>query len=431
MTGNGGGNLGATLVEKLIAMGADRSCVRAGEIVSVSVDRLLINDYVGDLIFSTLEELGCKKIVAPENVYLVIDHNVPSFSVAAADKMVRFKEKADQYGITHMTELGKHGIGHQLMVEKFVRPLEIAVGTDSHATMYAGLGAFSCGVTASDAVSILTTGKTWIKVPETLRVRVTGKVPQGVTAKDISLCLLRIFPKEVYIYRAIEIVGETIDEMSLEGRLVIANMMAEAGVKCAVFEADEKSFAFAGAPVKECMKSDEDAPFVAEAELDVSGLEPMLSCPDSVDNVRPLSRVESEHVDQVFIGSCTNGRMEDLIQAARILKGHRVASGTRLLVTPASQQIALEAVKTGVMEILMNAGATILPSSCASCAGHGPGLIGKGECCVSTTNRNFKGRMGSMESRVYLGSAYTAAACAITGEITDPRKFLAGGEGVV
>lgn len=421
--------MGATLAEKLIAMGAGKSTVQANEIVSVSADRLMINDYVGDLIFSTLAEMGCEQIVAPEKIYLVLDHNMPSFTVAAADKLVRFKEKAKQYGIIHMTEVGNHGIGHQMMVENFVRPQEIAMGTDSHATMYAGLGAFSCGITASDAVSILTTGQIWLKVPESIRVRVKGKLPLGVTAKDVSLRLLKIFEAEQYIYRAMEIVGETIDHMTVESRLVIANMMAEAGVKCAMFEADEKAFTYAGVPVGERICSDDDAVYAAEAELDVSNMEPMLACPDQVTNVHKLSEVENRKVDQVFIGSCTNGRLEDLKQAAEILKGRKVARGTRLLVTPASQKIAREAVKMGIIEILMDAGATILPSSCASCAGHGPGLIGYGECCVSTTNRNFKGRMGSKDAFVYLGSAYTAAASAVAGRISDPREFLTGKEG--
>lgn len=416
--------MSATLVEKILAAHAGREKVEAGEIISVDVDRLLINDYVGAIIFSQLEELGYQKIAHPERVFLNIDHNLPSFTVAAADKMVLFREKAAQYGIGRSTRVGQHGIGHQLMCEKFVRPHEVAVATDSHATMYAGLGAFSCGITTSDAISILATGKLWIKVPETLRVHVKGTLKPGVTAKDLSLALLGVFEAGEYIYRAVEIVGETIDEMSVESRLVIANLMAESGAKCAVFEADEKSYRYAGAPVGERMTSDADAQFANTVAFDASALEPMLACPNQVTNVHPLREAAGMHVDQVFIGSCTNGRLEDLKQAAEILKGRKVAEGTRLLVTPASQQIAIEAVKCGVMEILMDAGAMILTSSCASCAGHGPGLIGKRERCLSTTNRNFKGRMGSMEAEVYLGSAYAAAAAAVTGMITSPEEFL-------
>lgn len=420
--------MGATLVEKLIARHVSGQQAAPGEIVSVSVDRLMINDYVGDLIFSALEDLDCKHIVHPEKVLLAIDHNLPSFTVAAADKMVRLKEKCIEYGITHRPELGRHGISHQLMVENFVKPYETALGTDSHATMYGGLGAFSCGITTSDAIAILLTGTLWMKVPETVRIHVHGKLSQGVTPKDLSLALLNMFEPREYIYRAIEIVGDTIDEISAEGRLVIANMMAESGAKCAIFEADEKSFEYTGGERKSRITSDFDAVFAQEAEFNASALEPLLSCPDQVTNVHPLAFAEGKHVDQVFIGSCTNGRLEDLRQAAEILKGKKVAPGTRLLVTPASQQVAVEAVRTGVMEILMEAGAAVLTSSCASCAGGGPGLIGQGECCVSTTNRNFKGRMGSPDAKIYLGSAYTAAASAVTGKITDPRKFLSAKE---
>lgn len=419
--------MGSTLAEKLIGSHTGTGSARAGEIVSVPVDRLLINDYVGAIVFSKLEALGYRKVAHPDRVFLNIDHNLPSFTVEAADKLVLFREKAEKYGLTHNTRIGSHGIGHQLMCEGFVRPYELAVGTDSHATMYAGLGAFSCGITASDAVSILASGEMWLRVPQSLRIRVSGALRPGVTAKDLALALLGVFPEEAYIYRAVEIVGPTIDEMSVESRLVIANLMAESGAKCAVFEADEKSFAYAHAPAQPRLCSDPDAKFAAEAEFDASALEPMLACPDAVKNVHPLRQSLGLPVDQVFIGSCTNGRLEDLQQAAEILKGRHVAEGTRLLVTPASQSIALEAVRSGLMQTLMEAGAMILTSSCASCAGHGPGLIGRGERCLSTTNRNFKGRMGSTEAEVYLGSAYAAAAAAVTGVITMPEDLLKGG----
>lgn len=261
-------------------------------------------------------------------------------------------------------------------------------------------------------------------MPETLRINVCGELQPGVTAKDLSLALLNVFEPAEYIYRAVEIVGETIRSMSVESRLVIANLMAESGAKCAVFEADEKSFRYAAAPVMPPIVSDPDAHFVRSLDFDASSLEPMLACPDKVTNVHPLRNMLGLHVDQVFIGSCTNGRLEDLQQAAEILKNRKVAEGTRLLVTPASQQVALEAVKCGIMEILMDAGAMVLTSSCASCAGSGPGLIGRGERCLSTTNRNLKGRMGSTESEVYLGSAYAAAAAAVTGVITSPEDLL-------
>ena len=418
--------MGKTLAEKLLARSSGRE-VRAGEIVSARADRILINDYVGDLVFSKLKALGVDRLAFdPERIMLVTDHNLPAFTVDAADKLVRFRDYAKQYGITHTTKLGMHGIGHQMMIEGFVHPLELAVGTDSHGTMYGGVGAFACGITTTDAVSLLALGEMWMKIPETVQIRLTRALQRGVTAKDVSLNLLRLFPEETYTYRAVELVGDGADRLSVDSRLVIANMMAEGGVKTALFESDEKTYAACGCEPGERLRSDFDAVFAETAELSLDTLVPMLSCPNSPANAKPVSEVAPIPVDQVFIGSCTNGRLEDLRQAAEVLKGRTVAKNTRLLVTPASQKILLQATKEGVIETLLEAGAAILPPSCASCAGHGPGLIGKGEVCVSTTNRNFKGRMGSSEASVYLGSAYTAAACAVAGHVADPREFLQG-----
>lgn len=418
-----------TLVEKILEEHSASNTARPGQIVDLRVDRLLMNDYVGSTIFSAMEELGIQKVKEPEKVFIAIDHNIPAFTVDAADKYVLFHAKARAYGIEAVTNAGDNGIGHQMMMERYVHPLEIALGTDSHATMYGGVGAFACGITAADALSVLATGKVWIKVPETIRIVVNGRLAPGVTAKDVSLRILSLLTEKECTYRALEIVGEAIDAMTVDSRLVLANMAAETGAKCAVFESDAKAYAFAGREQGRRLRSDAGAHFVKTVEIDASTLTPLLACPNAVTNVQPLETQVGKHVDQVFIGSCTNGRMEDLLQACEILKGRHVAEGTRLLVTPASQRIAREAVKNGVMEILMDAGALILTSSCASCAGNGPGLIGAGERCLSTTNRNFKGRMGSKTGEVYLGSAYAAAAAAVVGRITDPRQFLReGGE---
>lgn len=415
--------MGSTLVEKILSRHGSGGKVYAGEIVSLRTDRLLINDYVGELIFSRLEELGIDHVTDPDKVILNTDHNLPSFTVKAADKYVLFREKCRQYGLLEIP-FCMGGIGHQLMCESYVHPHEIAVATDSHATMYGGLGAFSCGITAADALQILLTGECWFTVPETIRINVNGRLPKGVTAKDLALVLLNVFPPEEYIYRAVEIIGEAIRDLSIDSRLVIANLIAESGAKCAVFEADEKTYSWLGMDRGEYLSSDEDAVFAKTAELDVGTLEPQLSFPGSTADVHPLSEAEGERIDQVFIGSCTNGRLEDLAQAAEILKGRHVSDGIRLIVVPASQSTARLALKSGIMETLMDAGAVILSSSCASCAGNGPGLIGCGEHCLSTTNRNFKGRMGSRDAKIWLGSAYAAAAAAVTGRITDPRIFL-------
>ncbi len=415
--------MGKTLVEKILGRHTAAGEVKVGEIISAEVDRLLINDYVGEIIFSKLEEMHVSEVVHPERVVLNTDHNLPAFTVKAADKYVLFKEKSRAYGICHIPA-GEGGIGHQVMSERFVHPGEITVATDSHATMYAGLGSFACGITTSDALEILLTGECWFRVPESLRITVSGKLPQGVTAKDLALTLLKVFPPESYIYKAVEVTGEAIRELSVEGRLVIANLMAESGAKCAVFEADDKTYDFLHwEGEREYLCADEDAVYAEEAVIDASKLTPVLAYPGATTNVRPMTEALGLPVDQVFIGSCTNGRLEDLAQAADVLKGKHIAEGVRLIVVPASQAVALEALHRGYLGILMEAGAVILPSSCASCAGSGPGLIGRGERCVSTTNRNFTGRMGSTEAEVYLASAYTAAACALTGVITDPRTL--------
>lgn len=413
-----------TLVEKLLARAAGCSTLQAGDIITVPADRLMINDYIGSLIFTKLNDLHVERIVRPESVLLAIDHNMPSFTVEAADRLVMFRKMAEKYGISHFAKVGFHGISHQMMVEDFVQPLELAFGTDSHATMYAGLGAFSCGITTSDAIGLLMLGKVWIKVPETVRITVSGTLPPAVTAKDLSLKILTLLPEEQFAYKAVEVVGPAIEEMSVEGRLVIANMVAETGAKCAVFEADEKAYTFVHRPAGERLRSDEGAAFCADFTIDAGALAPLVSCPHKVTNICPVRDVEGKHVDQVFIGSCTNGRLEDLMQAAEVLRGHTVADGTRLLVTPASQTVLQQASANGTLDVLIQAGAVIQPASCSSCFGNGPGLIGCGERCMSTTNRNFKGRMGSPDAEIYLGSAYTAAAAAVTGYITDPAPLL-------
>lgn len=418
--------MGNTLIEKILSAKVGRG-VSAGEILNVPVDSLLINDYVGTLIFSKLEEIGCKHIVAPEKVFLAIDHAMPAFTTEAADKQVALRENAAKYGITRVCRVGKHGIGHQMMAQHYVKPLEIAFGTDSHASMYGGVSAFGCGITTSDAIAVMLTGKLWIRVPETIRILISGKLPLGVTAKDLILRIVSMLPEEEYAYKAVELVGEAIESLSVDSRLVLANMIAECGAKCALFEADEKAYTYTGLPKGSRFKSDEDASLERTIELDVSEMKPLLASPDTVFNVHPVDDSIGTHVDQVFIGSCTNGRMEDMLQTYEVIKGRQVAEGTRMLITPATQEIAEEMAERGLTKEFLRAGAVIMPSSCASCAGNGPGLIGKGEVCVSTTNRNFKGRMGSSEASIYLASAYTAAACAVAGEIVNPLSYLESG----
>ncbi|MGN0983622.1 MAG: aconitase/3-isopropylmalate dehydratase large subunit family protein [Gemmiger sp.] len=419
--------VGNTIIEKIFARAAGKP-VRPGEIVDVAVDRLFINDFQGPIVFSQFETLNAKQVLHPERILFGLDHRVPPADVKSANNHRACRQFCGENGIDRFCEIGRHGIGHQLMVEHFTRPGEVALGTDSHATMYGGVGALACGITSSDAAVIMKTGKIWLQVPATIRINVVGKLNPGVTAKDLSLAMIKLAPVNRFIYKALEIGGEGIRDLSVSGRLTLANMAAEMNVKCAVVEADEKTLAYVGCTGAECHldRPDPDAVYEQVFTLDASAIQPLIACPHNVDQVRPISEVAGLEVDQVFLGSCTNGRMEDLEQALEILDGRKVHKRVRLIVVPASQSILLEAVQKGCIEKLIRAGAAIMTPSCASCAGAGAGLIGDGERAVATTNRNFKGRMGSPNSEVFLASAYAAAAAAVAGRICDPREFLQG-----
>lgn len=422
-------SLGSTIIEKIFARAAGRP-VKVGEIVDVTVDRLFINDFQGPIVFSQFESLHAKAVVRPENILFGLDHRVPPADVKSANNHRICRTFCSQHGIERFSEIGRHGIGHQMMVEHFTRPGEVALGTDSHATMYGALGTLACGITSSDAAVIMSTGKIWLQVPATIRINVVGKLNPGVTAKDLSLAMVRLGPVSRFTYKAVEIGGSCIRDLSVSSRLTIANMAAEMGVKCAVMEADQKTLDFVGCTAGECHMDlpDPDAVYEEVYTLDASSIEPLMACPHNVDQVRKISEVEGLDVDQVFLGSCTNGRIEDMEQALEILDGRKVHKRVRLIVVPASQEVMLEAVQKGYIEKLLKAGAAIMTPSCASCAGAGAGLIGDGERAVATTNRNFRGRMGSPNSEVFLASAYAAAAAAVSGKICDPRAFLQGGD---
>ncbi|NPV69893.1 MAG: 3-isopropylmalate dehydratase large subunit [Firmicutes bacterium] len=416
--------MGLTATEKILARAAGKPAVKPGEIVMPRVDRLLINDLLGVITFSQFESLGARTVWDPDRVLVAADHRVPPAEVKWAEQQKKCREYCKKYGI-RFAEIGRHGIGHQLMVEDFTLPGEVSLGTDSHATMYGGLGALACGVTSSDAAVILATGKIWLQVPPSVRFSVSGALPRMVTAKDLALTIVSAAPAEEFIYKAIEIGGDCIKNMSVAGRLVICNMVAEMGAKNGIIPADEKTFEYLNMPADSAsmVTSDPDAAFESSFEIVVSEMAPKVACPHSVDNVKDIGEVKGTPIQQAFLGSCTNGRLEDLIEAAEILKGKKVHPNVRLLVVPASQRVFLEATRMGLIEVFLDAGAAIMTPSCASCAGSGPGVIASGEACISTTNRNFEGRMGSPKSSVYLASAYTVAASAVAGVIEDPRAF--------
>jgi homoaconitate hydratase family protein len=413
-----------TIVEKIIAQHASLPEVHPGEIIDVKTDRLMINDINGPTVIKNFIDLGAGKVVNPDRIIFSLDHRVPPIDIKQADSLNTCRTFCKEHNVGGFLEIGRHGIGHQVMCENFTRPGEIAVGTDSHSTTYGGMGALACGVNSADAAVILATGRMWIMVPESCLVTLRGHTRKGVTAKDIALKLQTLAPVDHFIYKSIEVVGGYAHEMSVSSRLAIANMICETGAKCGIFSADDVVAEYLGDKNINRVCSDPDASYVEHFEINLDILEPVVACPHSVENVKNVSEVVGKKIHQAFLGSCTNGRLEDFVQAAEILRGRKVHPDVRLIIVPASQQIFLDMTRMGLTELFTECGAAILTSGCASCAGEGSGAIGAGEVCISTTNRNWKGRMGSSNSEVYLGSAYTIAASAVAGVIDSPIKYL-------
>lgn len=412
--------MGYTLIEKIIRRNAGVEDVRPGEIVVVNPDRVMIHDIFVPFVAEKFKQMGFTKIWDPDKVVLIYDHLVPA---AQADDVRHFKagdEFAREYGLTHVHRAD--GICHQLMVEQgYVAPGDVAFGTDSHTTTYGAVGAFSSGIGYTEMAAVLGTGTLWIKVPESIRVTVEGRLPENVSAKDIILRLLGDIGADGASYKALEFAGSTIREMSLSSRMTMANMAVEAGAKCGLFEPDEKSTEFCG-PVAdwETLKADEDAVYCREIVYRAEELEPVAACPSQVDHIKTIRELAGTPVDQVFIGSCTNGRLEDLETAAAILKGKQISPFTRLIVTPASREVYGQAAENGVLDTLLAAGATVTMPGCGLCCGRTGGILADKETVLATNNRNFMGRMGNASVEIYLCSPAVAAASALEGKITLP-----------
>lgn len=415
--------MGKTIIEKIIAAAAGTDAVSPGDILDVNVDRLLINDLLGPTVFQNFESLHSETIVNQDRILFGIDHRVPPADVKLAENLKFSRDFCHKHKLSGYGEIGRHGIGHQLMCENFTRPGEVAVGTDSHATMYGGLGALACGINSADAAVIMATGKMWMMVPESVKINLRGSLSKGVTAKDISLRMQTLAPVDAFIYKAIEIGGDGAEKLSVSSRLVLANMIAETGAKCGIIAPDEKVREYLNEEI-DLVTSDPDAVYCDTYEIDVASMEPLIACPHAMNNVKTVNEVTGTPIQQAFLGSCTNGRIEDLLQAAEILRGRHVHPDVRLIVVPASQEVYKQATKMGLTELFLEAGAAIMIPCCASCAGNGPGVLAAGERCISTTNRNWRGRMGSPDSEVYLASAYTVAAAAVSGVIESPIKYL-------
>jgi 3-isopropylmalate/(R)-2-methylmalate dehydratase large subunit len=417
-----------TITEKIFSKASGRQ-VKAGDIVTAKVDRLMTMDTVEALVFMLFDELGVEKIYDPELLVVIMDHLGCGHNLKDAETIKKARECAKKYGVKHLYDLGNNGVCHQIMVEEgFVQPGKLVVGTDSHSTTYGALGAISCGVTYSEAAVILATGESWFRVPPTIKIELTGELPFGVSGKDVALKMINILGcEEKAIYNAVEIGGPGAKRLEIEDRLTICNMVAELGAKNGIIAGDEKTVAYLKGIAKadyEIVESDVDAEYEAVYEINLSELEPIVAAPYSQENIHTALDLENVKIDHVFLGSCTNGRLEDLRLAAKVLEGKKIADGVRMIVVPASQKIYLEALQLGYIETFIRAGALVESSSCASCMGQHTGVLAAGEVAISTTNRNTKGRMGSPSSLVYLASAATAAAAAVEGHITDPRKYL-------
>lgn len=413
-----------TMAEKIFARTASRESVSAGEFVTARADRMMLNDMV-ILMAKSFEKLGLRKFNDPEKIVVVFDHLFPAPSVKHAQMMQDATAFLQQFDLPHF--LGPVGVSHQVMCERgFVAPGDLVIGTDSHSTMYGSLGAAGAGIGATEMVYLVATGELWFQVPQTIRIKLSGKPSPGVTAKDIVLHIISTLGGDYARYKAIEYVGEAASAMSISQRMTISNMGVEIGAKFAFFEADQKTLEYLQ-PVQrkptQLFAADLGANYIAEHEFDVSQIEPQIAKPHNPENVVPISDVSGTKIDQAYLGSCTNARLDDLAVAAGILDGKQVAATTRLLVAPASNQVLSDATDAGYISILLKAGAHILPAGCGACAGVHMGLLGDGEVCISSTNRNFPGRMGAASSELYLASPAAVATAAVKGEITDPREL--------
>ena len=416
------------IIEKILARASEKQQVYPGEIVEANIDVAMTHDLTGPLAIKSFREIGAKKVWDNKKVIIILDHLVPASSVISAGLHKIVRNFAEEQNIKNFYDVGRGGVCHQVMPERgYVRPGEVIVGSDSHTCTYGAFGAFGTGIGSTELAAVFATGKLWFRVPEVIKVDVNGKFQNLVTAKDLTLNIVGKIGADGAIYNGLEFGGSTIREMSIDGRMVLANMAVEMGAKAGIIEPDQKTLDYVNArtdkPFKP-VKSDPDTTYERVVDVDVSDLEPQVAVPHSVDNVKPVSEVEDVQVNQAFIGSCTNGRLEDLRSAAQILKGKKIARGIRLIVIPASQEIYLNALNEGLIKTFMESGATVGNPNCGPCLGGHMGILAEGEACISTSNRNFVGRMGSTKSFVYLASPATVAASAITGKITDPRKVM-------
>jgi 3-isopropylmalate/(R)-2-methylmalate dehydratase large subunit len=419
--------MGMTITEKILASHSGVKSVKPGDILQSRVDMALANDVTAPLAIKVFEDIGRDRVFDNEKIALVPDHFVPNKDIPSARQARMMREFAGRYGIKNYFEVGEMGIEHVILPEKgLVVPGDVVIGADSHTCTYGALGAFSTGVGSTDLGVIMATGKVWLKVPPTIKARFEGDLLPWVGGKDLILYLIGILGVEGANYCAIEFSGSTVKRLSMDNRFTMANMAIECGAKNGIFKADEITMQYVEErstrkPV--IWENDSDAEYKKELNIDVSQIGPQVAFPHSPDNVRPVFESKDIKLDQVFIGSCTNGRLEDLHKAAGILKGRTIAEGLRLIIIPGSPLIYREAIKSGIIEAFLDAGATIGPPTCGPCLGGHMGILADGEKCASTSNRNFIGRMGDPASEVYLVNPEVAAASAVLGRIGLPDEL--------
>ncbi|MCX6000913.1 MAG: 3-isopropylmalate dehydratase large subunit [Chloroflexi bacterium] len=416
-----------TLAEKIIAAHAGKTTVMPGDLVNVSVDVILSNDITAPIAIKEFHRIGVKKVFDRHKIVMVPDHFVPNKDILSAEQAKMMREFALEQGLVYF-EVGEMGIEHVLLPERgLVLPGDVVIGADSHTCTYGALGAFATGMGSTDIAAAMACGEIWMKVPPTIKFVYHGALGTWVGGKDLILHTIGDIGVDGAIYAAMEFTGEVIDGLSMDGRFTMANMAIEAGAKAGIFRVDKRALAYVQPRAKHpyrVYEPDEGSQYAKVIEYDVSCLEPQVALPHLPSNSKPVSQVGDIRIDQVVIGSCTNGRLDDLQMAARILKGRKVHSGVRCIVIPGTQQIYLEALRKGLISAMVSAGAVVSTPTCGPCLGGHMGVLAAGERCVSTTNRNFVGRMGSPKSEVYLAGPAVAAASAVLGRIASPEEVV-------
>jgi len=421
--------MGFTLAEKILAAHSGQDEVRAGDFVDARVDVVLSNDITAPIAIREFEKLGVEQVFDPEAVVMVPDHFAPNKDIKSAEQCLLMRQFARRQELTNYFEIGQMGIEHVLLPEQgLVGPGDLVVGADSHTCTYGALGSFATGMGSTDIAVAMATGRIWMRVPETVRIVYTGQLQPWVDGKDLILYTIGKISVSGARYKAIEFAGPVVEQLSLDGRFTMANMAIEAGGKAGLFEVDETTLAYVHGRVKRSYKvyaADPDAVYSPVVELDVSQVEPHVAFPHLPENTRPAAQANRVTVDQEVIGSCTNGRLSDLRVAAEVLRGRQVHPTVRCIVFPGTQQVYLDALREGLVETMIEAGVAFSTPTCGPCLGGHMGVLAAGERAVSTTNRNFRGRMGHPESEVYLAGPAVAAASAVAGRIVHPEEVIA------